>query len=144
MHSESIIEYVLVNFRWVFVVLFLLPCTVVGKVWATFEKNLWSRRRLTGLDHEKKVQNIQCEVNICILYYVIILSNFIFFSKKKECAFIVIAIIERRPIVNCYFLLLRRYGIEIYTLPTVWCVRPDLVGGAWLWLIWRIRNACST
>ncbi|XP_022165328.1 delta(24)-sterol reductase-like isoform X3 [Myzus persicae] len=62
MHSNSLMEYVLVNFRWVFVVFFLLPCTMMGKVWATFEKNAWSRRRSTGLDHEKKVENIQCEV----------------------------------------------------------------------------------
>ncbi|KAE9525143.1 hypothetical protein AGLY_014557 [Aphis glycines] len=63
MHSDTLTEYVLVNYRWVFVVFFLLPCTVLGKIWAVFEKKSWSRRRRsTGLDHEKKVEDIQCEV----------------------------------------------------------------------------------
>lgn len=60
MQSESLLEYVLVNCRWVFVVCFLLPCTVVGKIWTVYEKSLWSRR--SGLDHEKNVKNIQREV----------------------------------------------------------------------------------
>lgn len=60
MHCESLLEYMLVNFRWVFVVFFLMPCTVLGKIWTVYEKSLWSS--YSGLDHEKNVKNIQREV----------------------------------------------------------------------------------
>ncbi|XP_022169098.1 delta(24)-sterol reductase-like isoform X1 [Myzus persicae] len=60
MRSESLLEYVLVNYRWVFVVFFLLPCTVLGKIWSIFEKSLWSRH--TGLEHEKNLSHIQRQI----------------------------------------------------------------------------------
>ncbi|CAI6345117.1 unnamed protein product [Macrosiphum euphorbiae] len=60
MRSESLLEYLLVNFRWVFVVFFLLPCTVLGKIWSVFEKSLWSRH--TGLEHEKNLSHVQRQI----------------------------------------------------------------------------------
>lgn len=91
MHSDTLTEYMLVNYRWVFVVFFLLPCTVLGKMWAVFEKNSWSRRRRsTGIDHKKKVENIQCEVNTLYTYvYTIYYLNI----KSKHCAIIIAIII---------------------------------------------------
>lgn len=62
MRCESSLEYVLVNYRYVFVVFFLLPCTVLGKIWSVFEKNfLWSRH--SGLDHEKNVNVVRRQVS---------------------------------------------------------------------------------
>ncbi|KAF0770419.1 delta(24)-sterol reductase-like isoform X1 [Aphis craccivora] len=60
MQTESFLEYVLINYRWVFVIFFLLPCTVLGKIWSVFEKSLWSRH--SGLKHEKNLSNIQRQI----------------------------------------------------------------------------------
>lgn len=61
MKSESLLEYLMVNFRWVFVIFFLMPCTVLGKVWSIIEKILWSH--YSGLNHDQNLKVIQQQVS---------------------------------------------------------------------------------
>lgn len=63
MKSESLLEYLVVNFRWVFVIFFLMPCTVIGKVLSIVEKSLWSH--YSGLNHDKNLKVIQKQVSKC-------------------------------------------------------------------------------
>lgn len=63
MNSETLLEYVLANYRWVFVVFFVLPFTVVGKIWAISQQFLWSYDSRS--DHEKNVKNIQHKASKC-------------------------------------------------------------------------------
>lgn len=78
MKSDSLLEYLVVNFRWVFVIFFIMPCTVLGKVMSIIEKSLWLHD--SGLNHDKNLKVIQKQVSKNeIIYIIICIMIFIFF-----------------------------------------------------------------
>ena len=61
------LEYTIVNQRWIFVCLFLLPLSVVYDV-LTFVRNwLVFRLNTAPLKHDKRVKEIQKQVQLCVM-----------------------------------------------------------------------------
>lgn len=59
---ESLFEYVLIHYRWVFVCLFLLPASFLFDIWLYFRN--WIVFKLTSApqQHEAKIRNVQKQV----------------------------------------------------------------------------------
>ncbi|XP_074640770.1 delta(24)-sterol reductase-like [Tubulanus polymorphus] len=60
--SERIFEYILVNYRWVFVCIFLLPISVVYDVFFYCRNYLIFKFNSAPKQHDKKVKNVQKQV----------------------------------------------------------------------------------
>lgn len=64
MDIETVLEHFLFNYRWVFVCLFLLPCTVLGKIWSIWETYGGAHYdRGHHDDNVKKIQQQVCNMN---------------------------------------------------------------------------------
>lgn len=62
---DGILEYILINYRWVFVCLFLLPISFVYNVWFYLRNWLVFKCNSAPKRHDIKLKNIQKQV--CII-----------------------------------------------------------------------------
>ncbi|XP_050425506.1 delta(24)-sterol reductase-like [Adelges cooleyi] len=60
---DTVFEYVMINYRWVFVCLFLLPCTVLGKLWSVWEMRTGAVYT-DGDRHRENVKKIQRRIRL--------------------------------------------------------------------------------
>lgn len=61
-NSDSIIEYILVNYRWVFVCFFLLPISFLYDIWWYFRNWIVFKISSAPRKHDAKVQHVQKQV----------------------------------------------------------------------------------
>lgn len=56
------LEYILMNYRWIFVCLFLLPVSVVYDVWYYLRNYIIFKLNSAPKKHDQKVQEVQRQV----------------------------------------------------------------------------------
>lgn len=64
--TETLAEYILVEYRWVVVVLALLPLSLMWKVYSTVRNYLVFRLSSAPKMHYKKVKDVQGQVNLTL------------------------------------------------------------------------------
>lgn len=69
---ETVLEHLVIHYRWVFVCLFLLPVSFVYDVWLYFRNWIVYRLSTAPKQHSKKVRKVQqqvCQINLIIPYH---------------------------------------------------------------------------
>lgn len=64
MHTNTSIEYVVVNYRWLFVFLFLLPATLLFELYVQLRMWIVQLSKSASKNHERKVAAIQETVRV--------------------------------------------------------------------------------
>ncbi|KAG6450583.1 hypothetical protein O3G_MSEX006671 [Manduca sexta] len=60
--TESLLEYLLVEYRWIFVLFILLPMSAVGKVWSTIRNYVVFIMNSAPKMHDQKVKEVQRQI----------------------------------------------------------------------------------
>lgn len=60
---EGIVEYILINYRWVFVCFFLLPISFVYDIWFYFRNYIVFALSSAPKQHDNKVKRVQKQVS---------------------------------------------------------------------------------
>lgn len=64
MHTKTWIEYVVVNYRWIFVFVFLLPATFVFELYVQLRMWIVELSKAASKNHKRKVVAVQATVRV--------------------------------------------------------------------------------
>lgn len=62
---DAVVEHILINYRWIFVCIFLLPISVVYDIWTYFRSWIVFQLNSAPLNHNEKVGTVQAQVKYC-------------------------------------------------------------------------------
>ncbi|CAH0764817.1 unnamed protein product [Diatraea saccharalis] len=62
LQTESVAEYILVEYRWVVVILALLPMSLLWKIWSTFRNYVVFKLNSAPKMHDRKVKQVQKQI----------------------------------------------------------------------------------
>jgi hypothetical protein len=66
--TETLAEYILVEYRWVVVITLLMPLSLLWKIWSTLRSYVVFKLNSAPKMHDKKVKNVQKQVCFALLY----------------------------------------------------------------------------
>lgn len=74
--SESIVEYILIHYRWVFVCLFLLPASFFFDIWMYVRNWVVFKFSSAPKKHDSKVKFVQKQVSLIVAFITTVIKVF--------------------------------------------------------------------